>query len=268
MKNLYFCWVSPNLPTVKAKKQTGGKPFDLGDTPKALIEAGLKNNPLSIGTRAITKAQNNINPDHNIDTPTLMRVLEKLHNPIALIEQPLNDNEDKNKRRVSVILDLQDSKEKYIVVGIEEDKHIDGKNVVNDIRTIHSRKDYSEMYKKFLEYQKTDKLFKVFNPKIKGLIAAELADYTSVGGRSLNDIINQDFKNFKGGTEKRFQDSEDSDDIFNEIANGSDSSDDILNDVHFEKSLFLLGFTQPTTTCFRFVWVLLTLANLFGFFFG
>ena len=28
------------------------------------------------------------------------------------------------------------------------------------------------------------------------MIAAELADYTSVGGRSLNDIINQDFSNF------------------------------------------------------------------------
>lgn len=84
---------------------------------------------------------------------------------------------------------MQDSKGKYVVVGIEEDKQIDGKNVVNDIRTIHSRKDYSEMYKKFLEYPKPDKLFKVYNPKIKGLIAAEFTDYTSVGGRSLSKFF-------------------------------------------------------------------------------
>lgn len=140
--------------------------FTIGKTPAKLIEAGLPENNISIGYKVIEKAQSNKNADHNLSQKTISKVWEALKNPIAVIKAEQNKNETKANNRYSAILDLQSEDGHYVLVAIEADKYV-GKFIVNDIRSIHSRKSYEPIIDKALNDKR---LLKVDAEKIRNLL--------------------------------------------------------------------------------------------------
>lgn len=140
--------------------------FTIGKTPAKLIEAGLPENNISIGYKVIEKAQSNKNADHNLSQKTISKVWEALKNPIAVIKAEQNKNETEANNRYSAILDLQSEDGHYVLVAIEADKYV-GKFIVNDIRSIHSRKSYEPIIDKALNDKR---LLKVDAEKIRNLL--------------------------------------------------------------------------------------------------
>ena len=151
----------------KLSQKEKAKPFHIGKTPAKLIEAGLPDNEVCIGYKIIEKAQNNKNPDHNLSRETISKVWEALKNPIAVIKAEQNENEKQENNRYSAILDLQDDNGKYVLVAFEVDKNIGSGIIVNDIRSIHSRKSYEPIIDKALNDKR---LLKVDAEKIRNLL--------------------------------------------------------------------------------------------------
>lgn len=154
--------------------------FTIGKTPAKLIEAGLPENNISIGYKVIEKAQSNKNADHNLSQKTISKVWEALKNPIAVIKAEQNKNETEANNRYSAILDLQSEDGHYVLVAIEADKYV-GKFIVNDIRSIHSRKSYEPIIDKAFNDKR---LLKVDVEKIKNLLTSQQSDMISDGAAS------------------------------------------------------------------------------------
>lgn len=154
--------------------------FTIGKTPAKLIEAGLPENNISIGYKVIEKAQSNKNADHNLSQETISKVWEALKNPIAVIKAEQNKNETEANNRYSAILDLQSEDGHYVLVAIEADKYV-GKFIVNDIRSIHSRKSYEPIIDKAFNDKR---LLKVDIEKIKNLLTSQQSDMISDGAAS------------------------------------------------------------------------------------
>lgn len=162
------------------------KLFEIGKTPDRLIEAGIAQNNLTIGASVIRKAQNNKNSDHNLSEKTISEVYAALKNPIAVIKAEQNKNEKAPNNRYSVVLDLKDDAGKYVLVAIDTDKR-NGKIRINDIRSIHSRENYTPIIDKAYNDKR---LIKVDADKIKGLLLSN-SDIISEGVANLINSINQ-----------------------------------------------------------------------------
>ena len=169
------------------------KPLYIGKTPAKLIEAGLPENNISIGYKIIEKAQDNRNADHNLSEKTISEVWSALRNPIAVIKAEQNKNETGGNNRYSVILDLQNENGHYILVALEVNKKT-GNSIVNDIRSIHSRKNYQPIIDKAFNDKR---LLKVDAEKIKDLLTSQQPDIISGGAASLIDKIYQQQNNVK-----------------------------------------------------------------------
>ena len=195
----------------KLSQKEKAKPFHIGRTPAKLVEAGLPDNEVSVGYKIIEKAQNNKNPDHNLSRETISKVWEALKNPIAVIKAEQNENEKQENNRYSAILDLQDDNGKYVLVAFEVDKNIGSGIIVNDIRSIHSRKSYEPIIDKALNDKR---LLKVDAEKIrnlllgntnsilesdqasseKDLLTSQQSDLISDGAASLTNSISQKYE--------------------------------------------------------------------------
>lgn len=175
-------------------KKEKSKPFQIGKTPAKLIEAGFPENNVSIGYKVIEKAQNNKNADHNLSKETISEVWQALKNPIAVIKVEQNKNEKEINNRYSVILDLQNDNGHYVLAAFEIDKK-DGNVLFNDIRSIHSRRNYEPIIDKALNDKR---LIKVDAEKIKNLLTPKVQpDIISGGAASLIERINQQKNNVK-----------------------------------------------------------------------
>lgn len=174
----------------KLSPKEKSKPYTIGNTPQALIDAGISNNPLAINYTVIEKAKDAKNNDHKLSPDTISEVLEALHNPIAIIKDEIKPNETSNNR-YGVILDLQNDTQNFVMVSILNDKNIGSGNIVNDIRTIHSRKTFLPMIKKAVD---DDRLLKIKQSKLKDLLLGNQSDSISDGGQvSLIDRIEQKY---------------------------------------------------------------------------
>ena len=178
----------------KLSKQEKSKPFRIGKTPDKLIQAGFPDNNISIGYKIIEKAQDNRNPDHNLSKETISKVYQALDNPIAVIKAEQNKNEKTPNNRYSVVVDLKDDAEKYVLVAFEINKK-DGNTLLNDIRSIHSREDYTPLIDKAFN---ENRLIKVDRDKIKDLLTPKIQpDIISGGVASLIENIYQQTNNVK-----------------------------------------------------------------------
>ena len=178
----------------RLSKKEKSKPFQIGKTPVKLVEAGFTENNVSIGYKVIEKAQNNKNADHNLSKETISEVWQALKNPIAVIKAEQNKNEKEENNRYSVILDLQNDNGHYVLAAFEIDKK-DGNVLFNDIRSIHSRRNYEPIIDKALNDKR---LIKVDAEKIKNLLTPKVQpDIISGGAASLIERINQQKNNVK-----------------------------------------------------------------------
>lgn len=178
----------------KLSKQEKSKPFRIGKTPDKLIQAGFPDNNISIGYKIIEKAQDNRNPDHNLSKETISKVYQALDNPIAVIKAEQNKNEKTPNNRYSVVVDLKDDAGKYVLVAFEINKK-DGNILLNDIRSIHSRKDYTPLIDKAFN---ENRLIKIDRDKIKDLLTPKIQpDIISSGVASLIENIYQQTNNVK-----------------------------------------------------------------------
>ena len=164
------------------------RPYIIGKTPDKLKEAGISNNDISIGYKVIEKAFGEKNDDHKLNKDTLEKVYEALYSPIAIIKAETNKNET-NNNRYSVILDLKNNGD-YVLVGIDSDKRID-KNVVNDIRSVHSRKSFFPLIEKAFN---ENRIRKIKKSKIKDLLLTNQSDSISDGVTSLINSISQKYE--------------------------------------------------------------------------
>lgn len=157
--------------------------YEIGNTPDKLIEAGIPENNLAIGYKIIEKAYNQKNTDHNLNEATIGNVYEALHNPIVIIKAGQNANEKKANNRYSAIVEVttNENEKQYLLVAIETDKNSGKGNVVNDIRSIHSREDFSPMIENAIE---ENRLLKVNKLKIKDLLWGNNPDSISGGDRA------------------------------------------------------------------------------------
>ena len=182
-------------------KKEKSKPFQIGRTPAKLVEAGFPENNISVGHKIIEKAQDNRNQDHNLSKETISGVWEALKNPIAVIKAEQNKNEAKANNRYSAILDLKDNEGHYVLVAFEINKK-DRNVVLNDIRSIHSRENYTPIIDKAFNDKR---LIKVDADKIKSLLGNKKdlpkpkiqPDIISGGVASLIDKIYQEQNNVK-----------------------------------------------------------------------
>ena len=188
----------------KLTKKDKSRPLMIGKTPSKLVDAGIPNNNLSIGYKVVEKAQDGRNDDHKLSQKTISKVLEALHTPIAIIKGEQNKNETKENNRYAIIVDLQNDKGNYVVVSIESDKNIGSGNVINDIRSIHSRQSFVPMLEKAIN---DNRLLKIKESKMKDLLLGNQPDIISGGGQvSLIDRIIEKNKSVNGGI--LFQDNE------------------------------------------------------------
>lgn len=172
----------------KLTNKEKSRSYIIGRTPEKLIEAGIANNEISVGYKIIEKAFGEKNDDHKLDEATISKIYESLHNPIFIAKAPVNANEKENNR-YSIIVDLQNKNGDYILVSIDSNKRID-KNVVNDIRTIHSRESFVPMIEKAFN---ENRIRKIKKSKLKDLLLTKQSDSISDGVTSLIDSIKQKY---------------------------------------------------------------------------
>ena len=172
----------------KLTNKEKSRSYIIGKTPEKLIEAGIANNEISVGYKIIEKAFGEKNDDHKLDEATISKIYESLHNPIFIAKAPVNANEKENNR-YSIIVDLQNKHGDYILVSIDSNKRID-KNVVNDIRTIHSRESFVPMIEKAFN---ENRIRKIKKSKLKDLLLTKQSDSISDGVTSLINSIKQKY---------------------------------------------------------------------------
>lgn len=171
----------------KLSNKEKSKPYIIGNTPKALIESGISENKLAIGHKVINKAYSNKNSDHNLSKETISNAIEALHNPIAIVKDEIKSNEKINNR-YGVIVDLQTNNGDFVMISIEADKDLGRDNIINDIRTIHSRKSFVPMIEKALD---NNRLIKIKKNKLKDLLYGGINSTDSISEGSQVSLINK-----------------------------------------------------------------------------
>lgn len=79
----------------------------MGQTPESLIKVGIPQHNLAIKASIINKAKDGKNDGHKLDEETIGKVLEALHNPIAIAKDADVENQ-KSNNRYGIILDIKD----------------------------------------------------------------------------------------------------------------------------------------------------------------
>lgn len=124
---------------IDGKALTKGKLIDLGETPQKLLEGGVENHNLYINYDVISKAHGGKNAGHDLAKDVIKEVPEKLYNPIAVLNS-------RNKLGGSVVVtELKDKTGKPVIAAIRLDKTPQGM-VINDIKSIHGRESFDELF--------------------------------------------------------------------------------------------------------------------------
>ena len=120
-------------------KHFSGSLIDLGETPKKLLDGGVENHNLYISYDVISKAQGGKNAGHDLAKDIIKEIPEKLYNPIAVLNS-------RNKLGGSVVVtELKDKTGKPVIAAIRLDKTPQGV-VINDIKSIHGRESFDELF--------------------------------------------------------------------------------------------------------------------------
>lgn len=127
--------------------------INLGYTPKKLQEAGLSNKKLKIDASVITKAMNEKNVGHTLNSETIKTIPELLHNPIVVMKSISEGHEEDS---VVVITDAVDNNDKNVIVAIRLDVNENENNskrkeyIINEIMSIHGRSNIEYLFGKTL----------------------------------------------------------------------------------------------------------------------
>ncbi len=168
----------------KLPKKEQSNLFTIGRTPAKLVEVGIPQNNLAIGVGVINKARKNKNSDHNLSETTIGNVYNALKNPIAVIETLPDEKEKDKNKKYAVILDLQADNGDFVMASIKINQDNKGA-IINEIKTIHSRKDYTPIIDNAFNEKR---LLKVDRDKIKDLLNSKIhTELISDGVASLID---------------------------------------------------------------------------------
>ena len=126
--------------------------ISLGQTPKKLVESGAKQRELFVSKEIINKSQNKKNIGHDLDKEILKQVPEKLYNPIAVMKSRTVDNS------LVVITELNDKKNNPVIIAIKLDNKGRNNNIINEIKTIHGRSGFENLFGHSLFEKKVAKI--------------------------------------------------------------------------------------------------------------
>lgn len=163
------------------------KMIDLGEVPQKLLDGGMENRNLYIGYGVIKKAQGGKNVGHDLSAEVLKEVPEKLYNPIAVLDSrnPLGGS--------VVVTELKDKAGKPVVAAIRLDKTPKGV-VINDIKSIHGRNDFDQLFGFSLD---EGKLRKIDAKKMENIPSSYRATIAHGSDRSPNHSIVNEAGNVK-----------------------------------------------------------------------
>lgn len=115
--------------------------IELGITPQKLIESGVKQRMLRISYSVIKKAQGKKNIGHDLTNEMLKSIPEQLYKPIAVL-----DSRSHTKESIVVVTEIKDKAGSPVIVAIKMDYKGKNGNLINDIRSIHGRDNFEELF--------------------------------------------------------------------------------------------------------------------------